>query len=58
MVAYLVECSNSGNVVSSEIMVEAASDQEALDKVRALKIPYTCKVWDGDRLVGTVRAHC
>lgn len=35
-------------------VISAPSDEEAVAKARALKMPLACEIWQGRRLVATI----
>jgi hypothetical protein len=47
---------NMGKIEGADTL-EAKHDDIAMVLVRARKLPLTCEIWDGDRLVGRVPLH-
>jgi hypothetical protein len=54
MASYRVYCYDGAGKLWVADSIEAASDDEALDQARAMKVAIKCEVWQRDRLVGTV----
>jgi hypothetical protein len=54
---YRLYCLNDHGKFSKSHDISAASDSEAVDRARAMKLPVKCELWNRDRLVATLPPH-
>ncbi|HKX91854.1 MAG TPA: hypothetical protein VJM15_05440 [Sphingomicrobium sp.] len=54
MAKYIIYCFNEAGRISRSEWIDAAGDEDALERARALKLPHGCEVWERDRRVGKV----
>ena len=52
----LYRLNSDGKIAAAAELVEANSDDEAIELVRARYGELSCELWDGDRLVAGVEA--
>ena len=55
--SYRVYCFDSARHVVSVDEIEAAGDEEAIDKARAQGFGDRCEIWDGKRMVAQLEAE-
>jgi hypothetical protein len=51
---YIIYCFNEAGRIWRSEWIDAAGDEDALARARALKLPHGCEVWERDRRVGKV----
>ena len=54
MTVYRVFCMDSVGKITATHSVEAATVEEAVERVRALNLDSHCEVWDRQRLVARI----
>jgi hypothetical protein len=54
MTDYRIYCVDGAGHITSADWIEAESDQDALDRARAMGLDSSCEIWDRQRLVGKV----
>jgi hypothetical protein len=57
MPEYRLYCLDGANKITRAEGISAASDAEAIDAARAMKLPVKCELWQRDRLVARIPAH-
>ena len=51
MSEYRLYCLNEHGKFAKAHDIEAASDDDTIDRARAMKLPVPCELWNRDRLV-------
>jgi hypothetical protein len=54
---YRLYCLNERGKFAKSHELEAASDSEAVEQARAMKLPVKCELWSRDRLVAKLPPH-
>jgi len=57
MAEYRLYCLNEGGTFSKSHEIEAADDEDALAKARAMKLPVKCELWQRGRMVAELEPH-
>ena len=58
MAQYRLHCLNKAGGFAKAYEIEAASDEEATNKARKLKLPVVCELWEHSRMVAKLEPHC
>jgi hypothetical protein len=54
---YRLYCLNEHGRFAKSYELAAASDSEAVERARAMKLPVRCELWSRNRLVAELPAH-
>ena len=57
MTEYRLYCLDGANRITRAEGIRAASDDEAIEAARSMKLPVKCELWQRDRLVARIAAH-
>ena len=57
MPEYRLYCLDGANKITRAEGISAESDEQAIARARALKLPVKCELWQRDRLVARIPAH-
>ena len=54
---YRLYCLDGAGKIAQADWLEAHDDRHALEQASERRYPFTCEVWERDRLVGRVEAY-